>query len=111
MGIPYLSYRKSLTSAEQVAGESLGPAEPRQLQVASLGRTPKSCCEHASCSTVEGHNDGTACQSSQQGFIVFRDSYSQSFPGSKMAIEGSPRDEGMMETHRPLVIKIKLMAS
>lgn len=55
------SQKKSLTSAEEDAGAASGLAEPRCLQVSSLGRTPEPCCEHPSCSTVKGHSDGTAC--------------------------------------------------
>lgn len=62
--------QKSLTSAEEDARAASGPAEPRCLQVSSLGRTPGPCCEHPSCSPVKGHSDGIARQPSQQGFMA-----------------------------------------
>lgn len=69
-GDPTPASQKPLASAEEDAGAASGPAEPRCLQVSSLGGTPGPCCEHPSCSTVKGHSDGIACQPSQQGFVA-----------------------------------------
>lgn len=99
-GDPTDASQKSLASAEEDAGAASGPAEPRCLQVTSLGRTPGPCCEHPSCSTVKGHSDGIACQPSQQGCMA-KSFLRESHPKLSRKLNGCrPRDEDMVASQR-----------
>lgn len=92
--------QKSLTSAEEDTGAASGPAEPRCLQVSSLGRTPEPCCEHPSCSTVKGYSNGTACQPSQQDFVA-KPLIRESHPKPSRKLSGCrPGDEDMVASQQ-----------